>query len=195
MTLSLNSRPSFPAQIYTVARTRDLDKIDAPAADREYLKRVFSHIKDWKEKGSLTINPPTDPQRTIILVYHDKHRFRKTVAVLKSEKITAASLFTDDLKFAAQELLMAEYVFDKYKSAKKDRLSQIEIVSRGPKKQLEEGLVIGQAVNFARDLANTPGGEMTPEKLAKIAAETLTYCEVTIYNQKDPVDFRTRPRV
>ena len=37
-------------------------------------------------------------------------------------------------------------------------------------KELNQGEIIGQAINFTRDLANIPGGEMTPEKLAKTAA-------------------------
>ena len=75
-----------------------------------------------------------------------------------------------------ENILLADYEFTRYKEKPREGWSQIKTIeiswpnAQKYLKELNQGKIIGQAINFTRDLANTPGGEMTPEKLAKTAA-------------------------
>lgn len=67
-----------------------------------------------------------------------------------------------------ENLIIAEYKFDRYKSEKSERIKEILVfgdISRNEKIAFAEAQKISSAVNVARDLANTPGGEMTPTLL------------------------------
>ncbi len=76
---------------------------------------------------------------------------------------------------AAEGVTGATYSFSSYKSdAKGDLLQHVSLVvneadaaQAGP--GLDAGVVVGEAVALARDLGNTPAGDMTPTKLAETA--------------------------
>ena len=75
----------------------------------------------------------------------------------------------DRAKIFVENLFIGEYKFDKYFSEKKGRISNIEVFgdfSKEDKKAFSEAEKISDGVNFARDLANTPGNDMTPTILA-----------------------------
>ncbi|HEX4104256.1 MAG TPA: leucyl aminopeptidase [Candidatus Paceibacterota bacterium] len=76
----------------------------------------------------------------------------------------------------AANILMANFEFVKYKTPPPEGfhfLKAAEFVGEKKDKDITEGLhrgmVIGEEVNRCRDLANTPGGDMTPEVLARHA--------------------------
>src|SRR5450759_2092062 len=65
---------------------------------------------------------------------------------------------------------------DKYRTKEKEerKLDRIAVVVEGANKKAlqqgaERGRIIGEAVNFTRDLANEPGGYLTPTILAQRA--------------------------
>lgn len=73
---------------------------------------------------------------------------------------------------------MAHYEFHVYKTPPKEGFPEIKNLSvldtsKDAQKGFKVGQLIGQEINFCRDLANTPGGDMTPSILARKATEQL----------------------
>ncbi|MBS3903075.1 MAG: leucyl aminopeptidase [Anaplasmataceae bacterium] len=114
---------------------------------------------------------------------------RQAVQIAKREKLESIVLTAEDyapsgeltsielLERIAEQCELANYEFDLYKEKTKDNkplyIKNIEIVYKDKSKRaleaLKSGQVIGEAMNGARSLANTPGGDMTPVKLAEAA--------------------------
>ena len=73
----------------------------------------------------------------------------------------------------AEGLVSGAYSYDEYKTSEV-KLRDIVIVSklgRELSSGVQRGRVVGEAVAFARDLVNEPGGSATPAALAKTVAE------------------------
>ncbi|MFA5778336.1 MAG: leucyl aminopeptidase [Candidatus Paceibacterota bacterium] len=76
------------------------------------------------------------------------------------------------------QLDFANYEFTEYKTPSEDGFSFIkEVVISGADKKIEKAILKGHTialeVNKTRNLANTPGGDMTPEILAEKAKEAV----------------------
>src|SRR2546429_201986 len=78
-----------------------------------------------------------------------------------------------------QSAIMGLFEPDKYRTKDKEKreLDRIAVVIEGAgekpvQRGAERGAIVGEAVNFTRDLANEPGGYMTPTILAARAKET-----------------------
>jgi leucyl aminopeptidase len=86
----------------------------------------------------------------------------------------------------AQNLLMATYEFTAYKTEPKDGfrgVTDVCICGATPKAVqdgFKKGQTIGEEVNACRELANTPGGDMTPKSLAKAAKMAVAGLPVTV---------------
>lgn len=117
---------------------------------------------------------------------------RKIIALAKQHRIKTFSLSLDDFSFPSAKIStpelaeilainfeLANFEFIHYKTPPEDGWSHVEEVTLlGPKsaaveKAIWRGQAIAHEVNNARILANTPGGDMTPELLA-LAAEGAT---------------------
>ncbi len=132
---------------------------------------------------------------------------RKVLLAVKAHKASTIAICIDDFcipslapkriaELLAVHFEMAHYEFNQYKEKPKDGWKKIESVfyysEHGEgKKELQRaivsGSIIGAQVNAARDLANTPGGDMTPKKLANIAVadgEKYGYV-VTVLGEKE----------
>ncbi|MBU1038896.1 leucyl aminopeptidase [Patescibacteria group bacterium] len=115
---------------------------------------------------------------------------RRLLIVAKSEKIKSLALPVVRLPLAkvsyeklgqliAENALMADYSFNQYKKGSSKKKFSLKIFSLLVNKEEESlirqglkiGQVVGEQVNVARDLGNTPGGDMTPDLLAKQAVE------------------------
>lgn len=133
---------------------------------------------------------------------------RKILLQAKSQKAKSIAICIDDFVFenisVAQiaELLavnfeMAEYDFVQYKEVPKDGWKRCESVfyyseqentaQKELQKAISDGAIIGVHVNTSRDLANTPGGDMTPKRLA---GTTVAYgkkygYDVTVLGEKE----------
>ncbi len=113
---------------------------------------------------------------------------RKIVLELKDKKANEALIdasrvfdFSSDveevIEMIAIESLLANFSFDRYKTSTSKKSLEKLFVRVGSdnssgkvyKDALSRGVVIGEETNRARVLSNTPGGEMTPELLAKEA--------------------------
>lgn len=93
-------------------------------------------------------------------------------------------------RLVAENASMAAYEFTRYKSVcEYAGLSEIALVggSDNFNAGTKTGALVGEWVNTCRDLANTPGGDMTPSVLAQAAAEAVqgTSVKVTILEKSD----------
>ena len=110
----------------------------------------------------------------------------KTVVIdlsLIDLSLSDADLTADDLAQAAAEGAgLAAYRFDRYKAENDDpRLETATlVVAGGGKDGFARGLAIVDAVNFARDLVNEPGGSLTPTRFADLAAERAGDAGLTV---------------
>lgn len=72
----------------------------------------------------------------------------------------------------AEGIILADYKYEKFKSKKKEStVKEAAVVCQCGcieefKKGIEEGRVLGEATNFARELTNEPSNYLTPEELA-----------------------------
>jgi leucyl aminopeptidase len=89
-------------------------------------------------------------------------------------------------KAAAEGAILAGYSFEKYRGRGEDEPPRFEVetllLADGDEAGLQTGAILGEAQNYARDLANEPGNVITPESLAetarKIAEESGLECTV-----------------
>lgn len=79
---------------------------------------------------------------------------------------------------AVQGAYIALFDTDKYRSVDKEQkaIDRLVVIAEGGsssavKKGVEAGKIIGESINFTRDLANEPGAYMTPTELATRARE------------------------
>ena len=121
----------------------------------------------------------------------DADKMREAVAksVKKLHRIKAKrACFDFDIncdygKSAAIGALIADYAFDKYKAEKADHLDEI-IFAKFSQKDVEEGIIFGEAMKTARDLANEPAEYATPSKLAQIA-QSLEDVTTKVYDKDE----------
>lgn len=149
---------------------------------------------DWLELGA---GKPEDmnPRRFNILCRSIIRAARK----MKYKKIAIQFDLTPELfknlqsltseeiaSLAAQNFAMADFEFITFKTRPKDGWPRIEEVhwcgaaQKSIYDAAERGKIIGEAVNACRELANTPGGDMTPMKLAKAAKTAAAKLPITI---------------
>jgi leucyl aminopeptidase len=116
------------------------------------------------------------------------------VRFLRSKNAKSIAIFprTDgDIEKTAQTAIsgaiMGLFEPDKYRTQDKEErtLDQILIVSEGADRKVvqrgaDRGKIIGEAVNFTRDLANEPGGHLTPTILADRARKVAKQFGLTI---------------
>lgn len=129
---------------------------------------------------------------------------RRFVHYAKTERVTEFVVpFTHSMGVSKQEgatifainALLAHFEFTKYKTKPKDGWPEVKIIYLAADKKdhpelnkgIREGLIIGEEANACRDLANTPGGDMTPTKLAEaaVAAAKRTGIKVKILGEKE----------
>jgi len=84
-------------------------------------------------------------------------------------------------------LYIADFDSDTYKTDRKDQsLQTVNVLSAGDpgklQQAMDEGRILGESLNFTRDLVNEPSNRMTPtilgERASKMAAEVGLKCEV-----------------
>lgn len=120
---------------------------------------------------------------------HNKMREAVAKAVKKLQQIKAKKAIfdfdinTDYGKSAVIGAMIADYAYDKYKSEKAHHLDEITFANFS-QETVEEGIIFGEAMNFTRDLANTPAQIATPQKLAQIASK-LEGIETKVFNKEE----------
>jgi len=129
---------------------------------------------------------------------------RRYVQYAKSERITEfvtpfGGSFgmpkREAAKIFAENALMSQFEFNKYKERPKNGWPEVKTIYLAAEKKyfpeiqkgLREGTAIGEEVNAARELTNTPGGDMTPVRLAEAAAKAAkaSGCRIKILEEKE----------
>ncbi len=124
---------------------------------------------------------------------------RHLVQVLKSQRITHIVIDSSIFSFPAvqsmdeqwqmstlvENILLANYEFTLYKTKTKDYTGIKEILLTGVTTKnattgMSRGLIVGTAVNEARDIANTHGDDMTPASFATTAKKIAKGTSVTV---------------
>ncbi|MCA9364131.1 leucyl aminopeptidase family protein [Candidatus Kaiserbacteria bacterium] len=84
----------------------------------------------------------------------------------------------------AENLHLADYTYTAYKSTK-EKKPTLEVLlcgdlSKAEAAALKTGEIVAESVNTTRNIANTPGGDMTPALLAKAAKNALRGTKVKV---------------
>lgn len=119
----------------------------------------------WNERRMHLI-----PRRIIRAAKTEKIKYFTVDFNIHKESFTNAAIF-------ATNAMLADLEFNKYKKVPKKGWPEINIISLSTTEELlaetqkgiQEGSIIGEEANSSRDLANTPGGDITPAKLAEAA--------------------------
>jgi leucyl aminopeptidase len=96
-------------------------------------------------------------------------------------------------KIIAESILAASYHFSRYHSEpeKRSYLKTVSVFSdeaNATQSGLTQGDVVGQAVNYVRDLGNTPSNDLIPQDLVKEAqrlSKNSKKVSLTVLNEKD----------
>ena len=126
-------------------------------------------------------------------------QMRKVVALAKQHKIKTIALRYADIKalapagmqehdigtVAGSAFVMAGYEHRSYKSKPKEGWADVEVVAitatpQAGKEGFWRGHIIATEVNACRELANTPGGDMTPGALAAAARAAAKGTKATV---------------
>lgn len=162
------------------------------AEDKRYLLNFQKNFPVKREHSHPLILP--SGLRALVIGIGEKAKFnhrkaifsaRRTITVARREKVKNLILNFEDFvtrenrgnqkllaEVLATQMEMANYEFVKYKTPQPDGWFFVQesffVSFKGI--NLEEGLrigqVIGEEINSARNLSNTPGGDMTPQTLA-----------------------------
>lgn len=117
--------------------------------------------------------------RKVVRVAHEHHISKLAVSLSDFKFKTLSSLSDYDLaRVLAENFEMANYEFRVYKTPPKEGFPTVVSIyvsgaSADAKKGFRDGQLIAGEINFCRNLANTPGGDMTPAILAKEAERQL----------------------
>lgn len=162
--------------------------------EREYCESVRTSLKLKEYEVKVLLMPKTG-RKIIVIGFGKQSEFsdrkgglvmRIAVQSARSEKIerfafAALPLRTpketaDFYEVVATSAVMANYEFTTYKTAPPEGFNfvkEIKAIMPKPDANVSEGLrrgiIIGEETNECRRLSNTPGGDMTPELLAKHA--------------------------
>lgn len=185
--------------------------------DRSYLASALRTLRLTGEYSTLFFLP--SKRRLLIigtvpkaLMTHRRALFtaRRVILTAKKEKLRRIEVRLDDFKTAdavtlaelAQTLAIqwsiANFEFSRYKTPPKEGWHSVEEVlvyvndSRRVAAPLDHGRIIGEEVNAARVLSNTPGGDMTPARLAAEAVRAGRRCGFRVRVLREPAIKRLR---
>ncbi len=213
---SEGKRPAADALIFALFAKERIQnhpfyKLLSPANQRYLQTFVKKGFHNGKGEVDFVVFPDGKPATAFLVGLGPKQEWsrkrfifhtRQLVSIANGEKIASIAVHLPSLAFPYSavshmarttivSLLMAEYKFSKYqKQEKKQRsLKRVELVvsdEAGVAQAFHEGKIIARYVNNCRDLANTPGSDMTPQLLANNAAELAkkTGCAIRVFDRK-----------
>ncbi len=122
--------------------------------------------------------------REVVMVAK-KYKLSKVAVQFDLSNFTGLTAYSTEWAWQTigENLTLADYTFTRYKSKdQKDVLTEILLTGVGKEARtaLAYGETIGVYANQTRNIANTPGGDMTPELLGKAAAEVLKGTKATV---------------
>lgn len=122
--------------------------------------------------------------KTIVIDFQDFKRIARKVqfaSEVQSLGMSGGEQISDDelAELLVVNLSMAGFVFRDFLSEPKEGFSDVETVilvnasGKDVKQGIDRGSIIGEEVNRSRHIATMPGGEMTPEILARHAKQSV----------------------
>ncbi len=163
--------------------------------DRNYLSALEKKSAVKAGESRLIFVPSR--QRALLIGIPEKSKFNHRKALLAARRVVSSArierlahivVYPDDFlaqdspggealaEVLATQFEIANFEFVKYKTQQPDGwffVKKISVFSARPTLKLTQGItagkIIGEEINEARVLSNTPGGDMTPDKLAKAA--------------------------
>ena len=162
--------------------------------DRKHLVLAYGAFNPDVHPHRLVVLP--SGKRFLLVAVGDMKKFNHRKAILairhmivaaKAERVSDVEVFLHDGETAkirgaelaelfATQCELANFEFNRYKQPPKQGWASVETVVVHARlaapvllRALSRGQVIGEEMNKARTLANTPGGDMTPQKLAEAA--------------------------
>lgn len=166
--------------------------------DQEYLVKFQKNFPVKKEHNHPIVLP--SGLKVLLIGLGEKAKFnhrkailaaRRVVVVAKKEKVKNIAVYLDDFlakenkdnpkglaEVLATQMEMANFEFIKYKTPEPNGWFFVQEASLLSQKfnptfteSVATGQIIGEEINNARNLSNTPGGDMTPRTLAREAEE------------------------
>lgn len=194
---TIKLKKTAPAIILFVYDAKLAEQVKALELPGNIKRTLVSSIELFKTTvgGSYVVSVANGKTHVIIIGLGKKANITEHVYVralragfrvaneLKLERVSLlpADIGIDQSRIArlvAIQSKLALYSFGKYKKEKKNTLLSCEIVYTKKienrfeiKSAIDTGTIIGEAINNARDLSNTPGGDMTPTFLAEHAIQ------------------------
>ena len=179
--------------------------------DKEFNK--FEDIHSSLEEGEFRLAVSEKQEKIIFFNLGEKEKYnerkfilsiRKITRFLKDNKIKQSSIILEEIipenkdlnnlvRQISENIYLADYEFNRYKEEPEKGWFEIELIeiylknAEKYQEDLKQGKIIGKAMNFTRDLANTPGGDMTPQKLTEITLDTFKNfenIETEIFDEK-----------
>lgn len=124
---------------------------------------------------------------------------RSIIQAAKSHKVEALAVDFSALAFSAldtngekwlastlvENLLLADYEFTTYKTKKADKKNLKEVLlynvsTPEAKEGIKRGLIVGEYINQARTIANTPGCDLSPTDLGNAAKKLVAKTKVSV---------------
>lgn len=166
--------------VYLVEKEGDLKKIDFLKLDKKIIDKIKNTIKKWEKNNEMK---QLDffiwwENFENIFIFYINEKSNKTLIEFLWEKlpklpnnITLLSNTDNNLIKLIDSTLLSRYKFEKYKTKKEDRVTNI-IVDSDNIKLVEDRLKTIENIVLARDLAETPANDLTPEIFVKIIKST-----------------------
>ena len=179
--------------------------------EQEYFKNIRKAVSTKEKEVKIFVTPGVE-RKVIVVGVSKKTEFstqkgvlatRIAVQAARKEKIkkfafwvtpwTDAKKTRDFYEAIAAAAVMANFELVKYKTPPPEGFSfveEIQALAQSPDKNILEGFrrgaIIGEEVNNCRELASTPGGDMTPGILAQHARKDAhgTGIKVSIFDEK-----------
>jgi len=146
------------------------------------------------KREDFTINKLRELSSYIIQKAKKTHNVKTVVSMLHGAGCAGFKPF-DCAKAIVEGTMIGGYSFDKYKTSKinsiKDfTVAEIDAAKYSEAKQgFEKGLLVGDTINYARDLITEPAEKVTPDYLSNLASE-LNLDEVKVYEQFDIINMQ-----
>ena len=174
--------------VYLLENNSDLKKINFLKLDKKVLNKIESVVKEAKSKKLDFFLWEKDFENLHILFFSKKDKKNLRVFLWKQKLPKNLSLIANtklNTEILVETYLLSSYKFQKYKSEKKENKTYM-ITSKNDKKDLEKKLKTIENVFLARDLAETPSNDLTPEVFTKIIQKTkFKNTKVKILTPKD----------
>lgn len=128
--------------------------------------------------------------RTIVQTVK-KNKLTKVIITIDRKDFPKTQKYDEEWFWStfAENALLADYEYNTYKSKQPKKvfteLLLVTTKNKAIEAGLKRGLIIGESANICRDIANTPGGDMTPKGLAERAKMALkgTKAKVTVLDE------------